>query len=256
MTLTTKLALSSALVGALMMGSVAQAAPVTIDLKTGGSYSDSVGKNGYGNSITFVESGVTAVASGYGQTNYPYLETAEISRWSTGLGVCNQSEGTVNGPLWDRCSTSASIFGSDEHQVDSNGADDYIVLTFTTAVTMSSAVIDPYGFYDRDVKFWIGSVDLGTFDLDGVAENDISLISGMGSAVTKTASASSAPLSVGLDGAIGNVLILKGLTSNDYFKFASITVEAVVPVPAAAWLFGSAVLGLLGSRKMAGSKKS
>lgn len=241
------------LVAGLLTSSLVSAASVTIDFAVGGSASDGVGKNGYGNSITFSEGGLSATATGYGMTGgllNTYLETAEVSRWDTGLGVCNQSEGTVNaGFLQPKCSTFGTIISPDEHQIDSNGADDYIVLSFDQAVSFSSAVIDPFQIHDRDVKFWIGNVDLLAFNLGGLDDTDIELISGMGSAVTKTATASALPLTVGLDDLYGNVLILKGLSSNDFFKFSSITVETVVPVPAAAWMFGSALLGLAGLKR-------
>ena len=70
-------------------------------------------------------------------------------------------------------------------------------------------------------------------------------------------SASEAPLSVSLRGLTGNALLLGGLYpfdgSADRFKIRSLntTPPPVVPVPAAAWLFLSALGALAGIRRLA-----
>jgi hypothetical protein len=59
-------------------------------------------------------------------------------------------------------------------------------------------------------------------------------------------------LSLANGGNIGNALLFAARAKpgtqgdNDHFKIDSLTVTTVVPVPAAAWLFGSGLLGLVG----------
>lgn len=238
------------LISASLTCFASHAATITLNFAHGGT-GVGLGAEGYGNDIVFSNAGLSVTASGYGLTDNQgsllspdyHLEAAEVTQWSTGLGVCNQSEGTI---LNGSCSTGLL----DEHQIDSAGKDDFIVLAFSQTVAMTSAVIDPYQFHDRDVGFWIGNVDLNSFSLDGERESDIAGLVGS-SKISKTASASSAPLELDLEGLTGNVLVLKAgdnqlFDLEDYFKFASITVETVeVPLPAGAWLFGSALMGLL-----------
>lgn len=244
-----KFPLQSALVCVSLISLASQAATVTFNFDSGSS-GLGLGGDGFGNSIQFSNSGLTVNVTGYGMTDnqgslfFPdwRLDEAEVSQWQYGIGVCNQSEGSIDN---NQCDTS---FWNDEHQVDSAGKDDFIVLTFDQTVSMTSAVIDPYQIHDRDVSYWIGSVAEG-FSLAGARESDITGLIG-GSQIDTTASTSAAPLTLDLNAASGNILILKPGDNNwfdleDYFKLSSITVETTeIPLPASLWLFASALLGL------------
>lgn len=199
---------------------------------------------GYGNVRSFTSDGITTNVTSYGATGFGgTLATAELSQWNTGLGVCNRNEGVVGGG----CSTSG------EHQVDGFGADDYVVFTFDQSVLLDSIVIDPYGKQDRDVKFWTGTVTLdgsGLIDLSGLTENQIQNVPDINAPVTEYNVKSTNPITIDLGLVEGNILVFKALNFNDAHKIASLEV-APVPLPAAAWLFGSALFGagLLGRRK-------
>ncbi len=251
----------SVLVCAASVCTAANAATINLDFTHSGS-GVAQGGNGYGNALTFSNSGLSVTARGYGLTDnqgglfFPdyRLEAAELSQWSTGIGLCDQAEGSIQA---GSCHT-GSLLGGGQHQIDSAGSNNYLMLTFSQEVSMTSATIDPYGHHDRDVRFWVGSVDTGTFSLAGADESGISGLIGS-SAVDKSAHSGSGPLTVGLDNLSGNVLVLGALgdqglfDAEDYFKFSGMTVEAeVIPVPAAAWLFGSALLGLFGLRRRRG----
>lgn len=246
--------LGSLLLASLALSPVAQA--TTLDLTSLISTSlDGFGMNGTGNSIGFSEGGVTGSVTAYGLTGGFFnnmLETAEISAWNTGLGVCNNDEGSVQAGT---CSVPT------QHQVDTSGRLDYVVFTFDSVVSFDSVVIDPYGSnpLDRDTRHWIGTVSLPP-DLVGLMDSDIGNIAGMGGPFDQNTSKSTAPLTVDLGGGAGNILILRGLgdadgwfggDAEDFFKVTSLSVTPV-PIPSSAWLFLSALIGLAGvSRKRA-----
>jgi hypothetical protein len=123
---------------------------------------------------------------------------------------------------------------------------------FDNTVDFNNIVIDPFGYFDRDVSFWIANITPAESDLTGF--NPFSLINNtsvFGAATNITNNAGTGPLSINLGGATGNVLIFGGTLDagssydNDRFKIASLDIT-VVPVPAAIWLFGSGLLGLVG----------
>jgi hypothetical protein len=225
-------------------------ASTTIDFTIPGSPATMVG-SGYGNALDFGGLTVTAWAT-TGQPN-SNIEDAQIDRFGTGLGVCNRSEG-IN------CSDPA-------HQVDNFGDDDYVLFLFDQQVDFESIVIDPFNTWDRDVSFWVANIT-GFGMLPGMNPADLDPISGntnqngpTNSADfpfynKKNASPSSNPktfnLSNALGGSTGNALLFAARADagdkkdNDRFKISSLTYTAVVPVPAAVWLFGSGLLGLVG----------
>lgn len=217
-------------------------ASTTYDFTSGGTPYTATG-SGYGNALDFGD----MTATGWGTTGVPHnanslLNTAQIWQWPTGLGVCNRSEGTIGGG----CSTST------EHQVDNVGDDDYVLFAFDQAVQFDRIVIDPYFRSDRDVSYWIGNV--ASFDLTGLdpAALDPPGTTAFGDPVNVGFSSGSSPVSVDLGGVVGNALLFAARADagskhdNDYFKIASLDVTAtVVPVPAAVWLFGSGLIGLI-----------
>ena len=238
----------------------AGAASVTIDLTGAGANG-----GGYGNSLSFADGGVSVDVSSYGETgaeappgsSYYLFQQAEVYSWGTGIGSCNQSEGTVG----SGCS-------SNEHEVDTVGRDDLVAFVFDQVVNFEYLTVDPYNGpgsdpNDRDIIYWVGnsaslpSLTTETFDT-------LDLMAGFSGETQSAASSSYNPYTHSLSG-IGNILLLSGdyhdlycknrNVSNDIeceaYKISNITVSAVtaVPLPAAAWLFGSALLGLLGIKR-------
>jgi hypothetical protein len=206
---------------------------------------------GYGNSfdtgnLSVTSWGTTSTGSGGGNTA---LNTGEIWDWQTGLGACNQGEGTVGGG----CSGGSP----GEHQVDNLSFDDLVLFYFDDTVSFDELVIDPFFFSDVDVTYWVGT--LGSSDITGY--DTIDLLSGaFGGFGAHTdiqfSGGTSTPQTLSLSGT-GNALLVSGHSNipaggfggsgadNDSFKIASLT-TTVVPVPAAVWLFGSGLLGLVG----------
>lgn len=223
---------------AAMLAMATNIQATTYDFTNPGTSSTQIG-SGFGNALDFGDLTVTA----WGTTGAPVgannslLNSGQILRFNTGLGACNRSEGTnCNNPV---------------HQVDNVGDDDLVMFLFDNLVDFDNIVIDPFGTYDRDVSFWIADITPVT-DLTGV--DPFTLINGtsiFGNVTNVGNFPGSGPLTINLGGATGNALLFGGKLDagnnydNDRFKIASLTATAVIPVPAAVWLFGSGLLGLV-----------
>ena len=153
---TTKIA-GLALAAVLALPLSANAA-ITYDLRSGGD--GSLSGSGFGNSLTATKDGVTLTVKSYGATNLPGpdgddLDPGQISRYSTGLGSCNQDEG-LNCP-------------ANSHTVDNVGADDFVLFLFDQVVDFVGLTLSVYG--DNDYSYWLGTTALtsltGLDDMDG-----------------------------------------------------------------------------------------
>lgn len=215
----------------------------------------------WGNSLVFSSGGISVTASAFAETGtespsssgWYLFQTAQIYRWSSGLGICNRVEGLASSTCSDT-----------EHEVDTVGRDDLLVFVFNQTVNFESVTVDPYNSSDsdpndRDITYWVGNL-AGMPALTTQTFDTLSAMPGF----TETASAATSgfdPLTHALSGT-GNVLLLSGDYTNrscknadvtynsecEAYKIRNITVTAattVIPVPAAAWLLGPA-LGLLG----------
>ena len=157
---------------------------------------------------------------------------AQLNQYSgLGLASCNQGEGAG-------C-------GAPEHQVDNHGNIDFVLFTFNTIVDPASIVINPYGTYDRDVSYWIGTsgANLATIGLAGLGG------AGFGSRIDDDSTVSSSARTVNLAGGSGNALLFAARLNNpddylDYFKIESLTVESTIPEPSTFGLAGLALTGL------------
>jgi len=214
----------------------------------------------WGNSLTFSGGGISVTASAFAETGaespsasgWYLFQTAQIYRWSTGLGICNRVEGLAS-----------STCSATEHEVDTVGRDDLLLFVFNQTVDFQSVTVDPYNSSgsdpnDRDITYWVGNLA----SMPALTTQTFDTLGGM-PGFTETLSAATSgfdPLTHSLSGT-GNVLLLSGDYTNrdcknadvtynsecEAYKIRNITVTAttVIPVPAAVWLLGSA-LGLLG----------
>lgn len=204
-------------------------AATTYDITSNGLAHDHPG-SGFSNGFDYEDMAVSGWST-TGTNNK--LETAQVKHWDSGLGVCNRDEGID-------CS-------SPQHQVDNVGADDLVLFLFDEQVQFDSVVIDPYGNYDRDVSFWIADItDSNLKDITRSALLNGSSI--FGDVTNKNNGPSEDTLTIGLSGGVGNALLfsakLGGNDHDDRFKIRSLTTSPV-PVPAAVWLFGSGLIGLV-----------
>jgi len=206
---------------------------------SGGDYYSTSGSS-YGNQITFTQGLETLRVSAWSDTaNTPLnsFETAYITSFAAGLGVCNRDEGSI----------SSCIHGSGApHEVDNVGQQDLVLFLFDSPQSMQSLTIDPNGTWDRDVSFWVGNVS-ASMTLVGSTFTNLGAL-GFGSQVNSLNSAGNAALTISLGGYMGNALLVGGLFpadgTPDRFKIRSLVTGngtvSVVPVPASAWLLVSA----------------
>ncbi|MBL8201193.1 MAG: VPLPA-CTERM sorting domain-containing protein [Chromatiales bacterium] len=224
------------------------AAASTWNFASGGNSYTTTG-NSWGNRLTFAQGTETLKVTAWANTanGMPAsFETAYLGRYSTGLGVCNRDEGSV----------SNCINRGLDHQVDNVSQQDLVLFLFDSLQAMQSLTVDPYGTWDRDVSFWVGTVSPGV-SLGGLNFGTLASL-GFGGQVNSLNSAGDAPLTVGLGGLVGNALLVGARYpadgSPDRFKIRSLvtmTPTTVVPLPAAAWLFLSALGSIAGLRRLA-----
>lgn len=245
------------------LGSTAQA--VTIDFRPG--YSGNPANNGnWGNSLSFTAGGISVTARGYAATGslssgWNLFQTSQIYKWSTGLGNCNRSEGLAN-----------SSCNDNEHEFDTVGYDDLLVLVFNQTVNFQSLTVDPYDGpdsdpNDTDIIYWVGN-NVNLANLTSRTFNTLATMPGLGAETWLQTASTYNPVTHGLSGT-GNVLFVAGnwhdtncknanvtyASECEAYKIRDVTVtpytpQQVVPVPAAVWLFGSGamVLGMFRRR--------
>jgi hypothetical protein len=217
---------------------------------------------GYGNNVSFSGGGIGVTATAYAETGsespvssgWYLFQTAEVYSWSTGIGICNRNEGVAGSGCSDI-----------EHEVDTVSRDDLLVLVFDQRVSFLNLTVDPYDTSgsdpnDRDVIYWVGDT-VSLPSLLTYTFNTLASLPGFAPEVLSSASSSYSPYTHSLTGT-GNILIMSGDYHNRACKNADVTqnseceaykikninviaAPAVVPVPAAVWMFGSA-LALLG----------
>jgi hypothetical protein len=235
-----------ALVPCIFVLAVASPAAVasTWTFASGGSYYVTSGSS-YGNKVTFYEESEklrTFAWSNTGELPTGGFETAYIRRFSTGLGVCNQDEGAITD----------CISGSVDHQVDNVSQQDVVLLLFESPQAMDSLTIDPWGTWDRDFSFWVGTVS-SDVTLTGATFASLASL-GFSSQVNSFNTSGDAALTVGLGGLVGNALLVGALNpadgTPDRFKIRQLA-TTVVPLPAGAWLFLSALGAMAGVRRLA-----
>ena len=232
--------------GCTVAGTTASASTWTF--ASGGSYYVTSGSS-YGNKVTFYEGTETLRTyawSNTADTPAQGFETGYIRRFSTGLGACNRDEGTI----------SACMAGSLDHQVDNISQQDIVLFLFDSVQTMQSLTIDPWGTWDRDVSFWVGTVS-PSLTLTGATFGSLASL-GFSPQVDSLNGPGEGALTIGLGGRVGNALLVSALNpadgSADRFKIRSLvtsTTATIVPVPAAAWLFVSALGAVAGLRRHA-----
>ena len=222
------------------------ASATTWTFASGGSYYVTSGSS-YGNTVTFHEGTETLRTYAWSDTSATLaggFETAFIRRFSTGLGVFHRGEGAIN-----HC-----MSGSVDHHVDNVSQQDLVLFLFDSAQAMQSLTIDPWGLWDRDISFWVGTVS-PTVTLTGATFATLPSL-GFSPQMNSLNGPGEAALTIGLGGLVGNALLVGALNpsdgSADRFKIRAVATSTttVVPLPAAAWLFLSALGSLAGLRRI------
>ena len=218
---------AAALIASLCAAPVS-AAPVTFD------FTGSNDQGAIGNTRTYTSGGVTVTV-----TAWSYLtdfQPGALGRWSLGLGVCSTAEIASQG-----CT-------SPEHQVDNDGARDYLLFQFSSPVDPLSLSITTVNNADLDVSYWVGTVTLPS---DKLQNDTIAALGtrGFGSRLDNDYSGSAASRTVALTSGFVNGLLFgaRDGSTNDAFKVAGLIVDKpnlTVPEPASMLMFGFAALGI------------
>jgi hypothetical protein len=211
---------------ALAMSAIASADTIA-------SFDYTIGNLGQGsgtNNILKTVNGETLTATawsltGNGDTTF---QTATLGQYSgLGLGVCNQDELAARGGCQ-----------APQHEVDNNGQLDFVLFTFSEAVTSVSIVIDPVCFCDDDASYRAGN---------GISPNGHTLAQ-VGSFTTIAGAFDTTHTDVLTIpvGGVTSVLFGASITgSDDYFKIESVTATvAQAPEPASFALLGGALVAL------------
>ena len=181
------------------------AAASTWTFASGGSYYVTSGSS-YGNKVTFYEGTEklrTFAWSNTAETPVDGFEPAYIRRFSTGLGVCNRDEGVITD----------CVSGSIDHQVDNVSQQDVVLFLFESPQAMQSLTIDPWGTWDRDISFWVGTVS-PTISLTGSTFGTLAAL-GFSTQMNSLNGAGDAALTIGLGGLVGNALLVGALNPAD-----------------------------------------
>ena len=116
------------------------AAALTVDFTKAATSSN--GGSKFGNSLTFG----SMTASAYANTGANgTLEAAQLLQWNTGLGVCNR--------LSRRTVAQHGII----RLIILDPSIDLVAFFFDKTVNFDSVTISPYGKYDRDISYWVGT---------------------------------------------------------------------------------------------------
>ncbi len=223
---------------------------------------------GFGNSLdTLASDGTTTVTASAWSFDGAW-STSQLRRFGSGLGVCNQGEGTG-------CPTS---FG--EHATDNNVGDqagsriDFVLLQFDSQVMLEAGTLtywstDGVDDADRDITYWsgLGGPDFsnGLNNLTNRVNRDLALRNGNGFAETVDFSALASPVDWLLIGARAGDLAETidvngslGLIIEDAIKVKAIefTSAPAIPIPPVAILFGTGLAGLISLAKRRGLIKN
>ncbi len=193
-------------------------------------------------SLNFHQDGIDLRVSAFGQTGHVWfgtdvLQEADVTSNADGLGVCNASEYD-----WWSCN-------HDEQAMDNGGDADFLLFFFEQTVTFNSITLNPEGWDGADISYAIATTTAG-YPLAGLTP-----YSGIfGDRHDINGPTTSHNVTHGLNGR-GNAILVSALSGHfaDDFRISAISVtsDTAIPLPASAWLFGSAILGLVGLRRKA-----
>ncbi len=225
--------LTTVLAVAAMATGTADAGPITFNL-TGSNIA-----GGLGNSTSQTSGGVIVTMTAWANTGAGgTFAPAQLQRWSAGMGVCGSTEGIG-------C-------GSPAHQVDNDGPDNWVLFTFSSLVDVTSVTVDPWGTYDTDVSYWVGSFTTLP-GLNGASSTLAGL--GFSSRYDSDGPTTANAVAHAIGGGFINALLFGprqgGNDQDDYFKITGMAVTTLeapsVPEPGTMVLLGSG-LALLARR--------
>ena len=217
----------------------------SVDLTTGNALLTQSGVNagGLGNTWSVTVNGVTITMTAFNLSTAANstFTAAQITPFSTGLGVCNANEKAAN----------ASCSADPQHRVDNNGSRDFVLFQFSRPVDVDSVVLSGNASYpDSDISYWnklVPGAPISLLNLNLTTMN-------LGSELTETgAFATTRTATIANNWSDTFLVAAKIDETNDYFKIRTInfsydttrpTSDTGVPEPATYFTLGGALLGL------------
>jgi hypothetical protein len=229
----------------LLIPTLSPAALITADLRNSNSFltQGAPNANNLGNVYTLTVGGVTITMTAFniGANGGTTFQTAKLTPYSEGLGVCNSGE--------------LSNCGSDpQHRVDNSGSNDFVLFQFSTPVDVTSVtlVASAYNgsYRDTDANYWHKDVSVPV-SLLGQTVANMNLGSILSSYSSTAVSSRSFPI---LDNWSDAFLIAGRIDDdNDYFKIKLLKFETMdpripgdeVPEPGTYATLGASLLALV-----------
>lgn len=212
----------------------APAFAITWHFEPGGSELKARG-NGFGNELFFAEAGAVIGVTAWAESgSKEQFAKAFAGQYDTGIGACNSAEDR-------KCYRDAL-----PQAIDNSGEREWLLLQFDDEFQLENFVVSPALSGKLGISYWTGSISASA-KLNRISYDDLA---GLGFGPRQDVFFSGPdPVSVAL-GSRGNAVLIGSYRygSSDGFYLQSMQASPpVVPVPAAAWLFGSALvlLGML-----------
>jgi hypothetical protein len=194
-------------------------------------------------SFAFSGGGVTVHASAWSIQNNNTLEDETLGIWTPGLGIYSGSPNR-----WGQY--------SDEHVLDNNGVDEFVLLAFDQVVNLSDVLLNTGYDSLRDTDLTVGFATIA-FPLPGLDEKSssyLSSVAGLGlDLYSVTGGSSSGWRDINpTNSNAGNLWLIGGKfgSSNDGFKLNALKFTTPTPPPAvpepATWLMMILGFGLVG----------
>ncbi len=183
---------------------------------------------------------VTAWTANSGDTDLATWSTSQLYGWPQGLGICNRGEGLIN-------QNANSCSGNGTHSADNSGFKDFFIIEFSKPVVVTEATVTAWGSGNGtlgyDSSYWQGTGPAP----DPTGQAGYGFL-GTEQTQDQAAAANNNPVSFNLSGLSGGadwiVIGAKRAERRDGFKLKALEF-ATVPIPDAALLFGTGLLGFI-----------
>lgn len=194
--------------------------------------------NRFGNELIFTEGADILTATAWAESGRrERFRRGYLGLYDPGLGVCNRGEGR-------RC-----MRNNFDQPLDNADEREWVLLILDGFYSFETITLDTAAASDRNITYWVGSVD-PAIDLNRISYGDLPGL-GFQAPVDAILSAGAGALAISSGGMPTNAILFGAsrFGSTDALFINSLQATragiSVVPLPAAVWLFSSALFGVL-----------